>query len=610
MRIPKTDSRSIILLILVLLISVNAKWSSEWVYYNGQGKLEYKAQPNGDIIPNFSKVGYRQGKIPPNIKVVKTLVSVSGDNLGKIQTAIDEVGKMPLDANGFRGAILLKKGTYEISDGLIINRSGIVLRGEGDSNNGTVLIFTKKSKHSAISIRGVGNLKKNESTKVKIADSYVPVGTKEITLESAFQYSVGDEIILYRPSTDNWIHDLKMDQLPQNPKGTIKQWEAEKYHTQFERKIEKISGNTITINQPVVMAMEDKYGGGFIYKYTFKGRISHCGVEKILLKSHFNKSVTKKTQGKTYYADEEHAWTAILVRSAEDSWVHNITSKHFGASCVYTAYTSKYISILNCKSLDPVSVITGSRRYSFSCNSQMSLYANCFCSDGRHSFVTGPKTAGPNVFTRCEAKTIYHFIGDIGPHQRWAMGMLYDVIEAKDGKIDTQNRLSAGTGHGWAGVNHVLWNCDAKGYEVQSPWVTGKNYVIGCKGEKMIPHYDPTAPDGTWDGHGETDLEIESLYEAQVRDNDVTTHIVAPDGKTKVKKNSCSISLVNKNLILNYSNLSKNATVKIFTPAGRVVKKVVLNGAKDVSLKNLNHGLYLVKFTADGISETKKLLIK
>ena len=26
--------------------------------------------------------------------------------------------------------------------------------------------------------------------------------------------------------------------------------------------------------------------------------------------------------------------------------------------------------------------------------------------------------------------------------------------------------------------------------------------------------------------------------------------------------------------------------------------------------ENLNHGLYLVKFTADGVSETKKLLLK
>ncbi len=606
MRVFKTDSKLIILLVFALILSVQAKWSSEWVYYNAQGKLEYKADDKGNIIPDFSKVGYRQGKIPPNIKVVKTLTPISGDNLQKIQTAIDEVGKMPLNANGFRGSILLKKGTYAISDGLKINRSGVVLRGEGDSDNGTILIFTAKSQIKAITISRGSNLKEIVGTRVKIADTYVPVGTKEITLESAAKYSVGDEIMLYRPGTDNWIHDLKMDQIPQNASGTIKQWTAEGYNTQFERKIEKISGNTIIIDQPVVMAMEDKYGGGYVYKYTETKRVSNCGIENILLKSTFDSTITKNKDGKPYYADEDHAWTAVYVRDAKHSWVRNITSKHFGFASV--SVKGKFISVLNCKDIEPVSIITSGRRYTFSLDGQMGLVSNCETDKGRHSFVSGVRTAGPNVFTRSKATNTY---GPTGPHHRWVMGFLYDVIETTgDGRLDVQNRLNSGSGHGWAGVNHVLWNCTAKSYEVQSPWVTGRNYVIGCRGKKLVGHYDPTAPDGIWDGHGETDLEIESLYEAQVKDNDITTPIVAPDGKMIVKKNTSSITLVNKNLVLNYSNLKQNAKVKIFAPTGRMVKTVVLNGAKEVSLKNLNHGLYLVKFMAYGVSETKKLLLK
>ena len=78
----------------------------------------------------------------------------------------------------------------------------------------------------------------------------------------------------------------------------------------------------------------------------------------------------------------------------------------------------------------------------------------------------------------------------------------------------------------------------------------------------------------------------------------------------KIKSSNITVNISkNKMLTLSYGD-AKNATVKIFTPAGRMVKKVVLNGAKEVSLKNLNHGLYLVKFTADGVSETKKLLLK
>ncbi len=68
---------------------------------------------------------------------------------------------------------------------------------------------------------------------------------------------------------------------------------------------------------------------------------------------------------------------------------------------------------------------------------------------------------------------------------------------------------------------------------------------------------------------------------------------------------------ISNNSILKIGYTGKNsATVKLFTPAGRMVKAVSLNGAKTISLKGLNHGLYLIKFAVDGVSETKKLLLK
>lgn len=54
-----------------------------------------------------------------------------GDDRGTIQTAIDQVGAMPADANGTRGAILLTAGEYQLSSTLNLNKSGVVLRGEG-----------------------------------------------------------------------------------------------------------------------------------------------------------------------------------------------------------------------------------------------------------------------------------------------------------------------------------------------------------------------------------------------------------------------------------------------------------------------------------------------
>ena len=77
----------------------------------------------------------------PNVPVVKTLTSPgeNEDATAIIQRAIDEVSSLPL-SGGFRGAILLKSGTYKILNELHINASGVVLRGEGADEGGTKLV--------------------------------------------------------------------------------------------------------------------------------------------------------------------------------------------------------------------------------------------------------------------------------------------------------------------------------------------------------------------------------------------------------------------------------------------------------------------------------------
>ena len=72
-----------------------------------------------------------------------------------------------------------------------------------------------------------------------------------------------------------------------------------------------------------------------------------------------------------------------------------------------------------------------------------------------HDYVTGAQVCGPNVFYNCTASQTF---ADIGPHHRWSVGTLYDNI-VTDGEINVQDRGQMGSGHGWAGVTQVLWNC-------------------------------------------------------------------------------------------------------------------------------------------------------
>ncbi len=473
-------------------------WESQLVKVNKDGSLTYIPDEKGNIIPDFSLVGYYAGnKLIPDVPVVKAIApssNYSGEEI--IQNAIDEVSKRLPDKNGFRGTILLKKGSYEIPGTIKIEASGIVLRGEG---NATKLIATGTSQRAMIVVSGNGRIKETPDSRTKITDAYVPVGTKSFTVASARGYKAGDKIIVYRPPTDQWIKDLKMDEIAERT-GT-KQWKANEYNIEFERTITKIEGKTIFIDNPIVMAMEPKYGVPEIYKYTFDGRISNVGIENLYCESAYESDTA-----------ENHGWEAIKFDKIENGWARDITSRYFGYSCVSLESDARNITVTDCNCFDAKSIITGSRRYSFSNNGQMNLFMNCHTTEGRHDYVTGAKTRGPNVFYNCTAKNTH---ADIGPHHRWSMGTLYDNI-VTDGDINIQDRGNYGSGHGWAGVTQILWNCTAKRAAVQSPYVNGKNYCIGLKGEKY-PGRFKDRPDGEWEGQNKDGLQPQSLYLAQLK---------------------------------------------------------------------------------------------
>jgi hypothetical protein len=271
-----------------------------YVRIGSNESLICRPDEQGNTIPDFSRVGYHQGdRSIPQIKVVKTIAPASkGSSQRLIQKAIDEVSSYKPDKNGFRGAILLKKGTYFIPGTIKITTGGIVLRGEGDTTGGTKLVASGKEERTLLVVSGTGALKEIAGTRTTVTDSYVPAGRFFFNVEKPELYSVGDPVILYRPGTDEWIKDLKMDKIV--PREDTWQWQAKEYDLSFERRVIAIKGTKLFIDQPVVMPIEQQYGGAEVFKYTFDGRISEVGVENILFESEY--------AGET---DEAHAWNAI-----------------------------------------------------------------------------------------------------------------------------------------------------------------------------------------------------------------------------------------------------------------------------------------------------------
>lgn len=500
-----SPSRNRLLAAVAITASVSAiaftgmpAWESKFVKQQKNGQLDYKADKQGNIIPDFSAVGYYHGDKPiPDVAVAIT-VSPSENAMQQIQAAIDKLSGQQPDASGFRGAILLKRGTYNIPGSLLISASGIVLRGEGNTEDGTRLIATAPNQKPLLDVNIKAGIKEVPGTRVAITDKYVPTGATSINVEQGSKFAAGDKVILYHAANDKWIADLKMDQIVER-NGT-KQWRSSEYNLQFEREVVSVKGNSVVLDNPVMMPIDADYGGAALFKYTFDKRLQHIGIENLYCESPASSDTA-----------EDHSWDAVSFQNIENGWVRNVTARYFAYACVNLSPGAKNITVSDSRCFDHKSKITGGRRYSFNNDGQQNLFFNCTTSDGRHDYVTGAKTLGPNVFYNCSSTATH---ADIGPHHRWAVGTLYDNITT-DGEINVQDRGNYGSGHGWAGVTQVLWNCKVKAAAVQNPWVSGVNYAIGVNGRKAPGRFKDRM-DAEWEGLNKEGLQPPSLYKAQL----------------------------------------------------------------------------------------------
>src|SRR5688572_23545956 len=113
------------------------------IHPGGDGRLVYVPDEQGNIIHDASHAGYRGGGVAiPTVPVRETVWPVVGDNSAHVQAAIDRLSSRVPDAQGFRGAVFLRAGYYRVATPLRIQASGVVLRGEGMGDTGTVLVGT------------------------------------------------------------------------------------------------------------------------------------------------------------------------------------------------------------------------------------------------------------------------------------------------------------------------------------------------------------------------------------------------------------------------------------------------------------------------------------
>ncbi|SCW74112.1 hypothetical protein SAMN03159284_03647 [Mucilaginibacter sp. NFR10] len=455
------------------------------------GKLNYAVSPNGDRIPDFSYCGYMASEKPIPFVAVKVVVPVkAGDATLRIQAALDYVAGLPADKDGFRGTVLLNKGTYQINGSLKINASGVVLRGSGMAANGTILFAAGTDRETFIHVTGKND--RLTSKEIKITDAYVPVNANTLHIADGADLKNGDLVLIHRPSTQAWISTIKTDHFGGDL--TALAWKPGERDIYWDRKVTSVDGNTVTLDAPLTTALDTAYGGGLIASYQWSGRIMQVGIENLKLQSAYDASNAK---------DEAHRWMAITMENVSDAWVRQVTFEHFAGSAVFVGVTGNRVTVEDCKSLAPVSEIGGQRRNTFLTMGGQNLFQRLYSEQGFHDFATGYCAPGPNAFVQCMSVGSLGFSGGI---DSWASGVLFDIANIDGQPLSYMNRGQDGQGAGWSAANSLFWNCTAARVDCYQP-PTAQNWAFGT--------WAQFAGDGYWSTSNST-ISPRSFYYTQL----------------------------------------------------------------------------------------------
>lgn len=460
-----------------------------------------------NIVPDFSRAGYQGGGVSlptrSSIRVVEVLEpNAEGDDYPRIQAAIDAVAVRVQDSRGLRGAVLLRRGHYRLSKTLTIRASGVVLRGEGRGADGTVIRSEVNERQGKI--LEVGNSESAvpraalDPRRTAITMDYVPVGAIRIMVRSAAGYRVGDTVSIARAPNARWVG-------PEGIDTARYRWTPSDYAVYSERVVTAVDHDTITLDAPIMDAIETRFGGGSVYR-TAPIRISQVGIEDLRLEGNPETGTVNGTA-------DSGPFTALRLGAIYNSWVRGVTVRYVSHGFV-TRNGAQFNTLQDIAYLDPrYGETQGARRYVFlyEGNAAFNLIQRCYNQGGRHTFVIGARVPGPNVFLDCLA------VGDSndsGPHHRWSTGTLYD--NTKGYMLRAQNRRDSGTGHGWAGAQQMFWNTEHDIYVVQAP-PFAMNWSVGQVGAIAPGKFPPEEHAGIVQSMGQV-VTPRSLYLQQLRD--------------------------------------------------------------------------------------------
>jgi hypothetical protein len=511
-------------------------------------------------LPDFSYVGYKEGRVGiPEVRVYKKLSAVDGDNAGLIQSAINELAREPVGDDGYRGAIVLAAGEYRLRRPLVVNASGIVIRGVGRESGRRTLLVRKgggsgpvirvgdpptsiqdepaKSSVDGISLAAtidnesgssrapaaggdsalqpdqrLNNGRASETSLgagappgavAAVTTACVPINARKFNVDRPDLFSVGEPVLLIHPSTDAWLNSIENGGT--HGRGS---WVRGHVDITYNRRIESIQGQEITLDAPVYNPLVREMAISRLKRD--RVRICNVGIEDLAI----------DIAGEAT-PNVSRAGTGLRFAAAEDSWVRRTEVRGFSFSGIEFVQGCVRCTAADCSADDPVSDLKAKEVFGFRTNrGQLILIRQCQTSSVPFAYTCGGGAYDSGiVFFDCAARNCQSVLGaGLG---RWTHGILFDHLRAADGADSPRLELvdyGSRRGHGgWGTANSVAWNCDvAKGAVIVQNPPTARNYAIGCMGKVSGTGMEVADP-GYIEGANRPGLAPESLYLAQLR---------------------------------------------------------------------------------------------
>ncbi len=447
-------------------------------------QIQYNPYPNGDRIPDYSYCGFLASEAPipdlladASVPVVR-VATTGGDDTQRIQDALDYVGALPLRADGFRGVVLLGPGSFRIEGSLVMRCSGVVLRGSGE--RATTLQAAGTGRETVVQVRGEDDAV--VQTPLSLTADYLPVGAQTVPLAAGHGLQAGDRVRITRPSTQEWIRLLGMDHIGMSADYQHWLWTPGDYDLVFDRTVVSAEASGITVDAPLPIAFDARYGGGTVARYDWPGRIRYVGIENLRIVSDCDPARPR---------DEDHRWMAITFENVEDAWARRIVAEHFVSSLAAVWETARRVTVEDCVNRAPVGEIGGYRRLAFQTLGQQTLFQRCWSEEGWHDFTVGEHAAGPNAFVQCWAERPHSWSGALGG---WSCGTLFDRCTVSSAPLKFTQVWLDNMGGGWASANALCWMCRTPELHLEDPplahnWAfgtSGQSYGGGSHGEHKL----------------------------------------------------------------------------------------------------------------------------